>query len=114
MRSAPAVRTRSAINRAEPKAKNLASRTDLFQLAALAERAAAAIGDESGPMHVAAAAGTPCLVLCGGNGAEEDLTSPRGRAGVLKLFAPDLADLPVDDVVRAIGNLGALPTPVHA
>lgn len=104
----------SAINRAEPKAKNLASRTDLFQLAALAERAAAAIGDESGPMHVAAAAGTPCLVLCGGNGAEEDLTSPRGRAGVLKLFAPDLTDLPVDDVVRAIGNLGALPTPVHA
>jgi hypothetical protein len=52
-------------------------------------------------------------VLCGGV-AEDDPTAPRGRAGVLKLFAEELSDLPVEDVVRAIGNLGALPSPVHA
>jgi ADP-heptose:LPS heptosyltransferase len=103
----------SAINRAEPKAKNLASRTDLFQLAALAERAAAAIGDDSGPMHVAAAAGAPCVVLYS-DGRDPDLAAPRGRGGVLKLLAPALADLPVEDVVRAIGNLGALPASVAA
>lgn len=103
----------AAINRIEPKAKNLASRTDLFQLAALAERAAAAIGDDSGPMHVAAAAGTPCVVLSGG-AVETAPLAPRGRAGVLELLAPDLAELPVDDVIRAIGNLGALPANVDA
>jgi ADP-heptose:LPS heptosyltransferase len=102
-----------AINRAEPKVKNLVSRTDLFQLAALAERAAAAIGDDSGPMHIAAAAGAPCVVLYAAD-QETALAAPRGRAGVLKLLAPDLGELPVTDVIRAIGNLGALPSPVHA
>jgi ADP-heptose:LPS heptosyltransferase len=94
----------AAINRIEPKAKNLA---------ALAERAAAAIGDDSGPMHVAAAAGAPCVVLCGG-AAETAPLAPRGRAGVLELLAPDLAELPVGDVIRAIGNLGALPVKMDA
>jgi ADP-heptose:LPS heptosyltransferase len=102
-----------AINRAEPRAKNLVSRTDLFQVAALAERAAAAVGCDSGPMHIAAAAGAPCVVLYS---RERDTTAiaPRGCAGVLKLLAPYVGDLPVADVIRAIGNLGALPTPVHA
>lgn len=102
-----------SINRAEPKARNLVSRTDLFQVAALAERAAAAVGDDSGPMHIAAAAGAPCVVLYAAD-QETALVAPRGRAGVLKLLAPDLGDLPVGDVIRAIGNLGALPAPVHA
>ena len=103
----------AAINRAEPKAKNIVSRTDLFQLAALAERAAAAVGDDSGPMHVAAAAGAPCVVLYSSEH-ETALVAPRGRAGVLKLLAPQVEELPVEDVMRAIGNLGALRDPVHA
>jgi ADP-heptose:LPS heptosyltransferase len=102
-----------SINRAEPKARNLVSRTDLFQVAALAERAAAVVGDDSGPMHIAAAAGAPCVVLYAAD-QETALVAPRGRAGVLKLLAPYLGDLPVGDVIRAIGNLGALPAPVHA
>lgn len=102
-----------AINRAEPKVRNLVSRTDLFQVAALAERAAASVGDDSGPMHIAAAAGCPCVVLYAAD-RETALVAPRGQAGVLKLLAPDLGDLPVTDVIRAIGNLGALPAAVPA
>jgi ADP-heptose:LPS heptosyltransferase len=96
----------AAIVKAEPKTKNLVSRTDLFQLAALAERAAACVGSDSGAMHVAAAAGAPCVVLYSAE-QETALVAPRGRAGVLKLLAPYLGDLPVEDVIRAVGNLGA-------
>src|SRR5690606_21630194 len=95
----------TAIIRAAPQTKNLVSRTDLFQLAALAERAAAVVGADSGAMHVAAAAGAPCVVLY--SKAFDDVgIAPRGRRGVLKLLAPSLVDLPVEDVLRAIGNFG--------
>jgi ADP-heptose:LPS heptosyltransferase len=96
----------NAIAKDEPRAKNIVARTDLFQVASLAEHAAAAIGTDSGPMHIAAAAGCPCVVLFPYD-ANTDILAPRGAGGVLTVLAPELADLPVADVDRAIGNLGA-------
>ncbi len=93
------------IARVEPKARNIVSRTDLFQAAALAERCAAAVGPETGLMHLAVAAGAPCVLLCAAGATP--ITAPRGRSGVLSVLAPAMANLPVADVERAIGNLGA-------
>jgi hypothetical protein len=64
-------------------------------------------------MHIAAAAGCPCVVLFP-HDADTELLGPRGAGGVLTVLAPELADLPVEDVDRAIGNLGAYASPAHA
>ena len=111
--SAPDRDAANAIAKAEPRVKNIVARTDLFQVAALAEKAAAAVGTDSGPMHIAAAAGCPCVVLFP-HDADTELLGPRGAGGVLTVLAPELVDLPVDDVERAIGNLGAYASPAHA
>ncbi len=95
-----------AVARAEPMAKNLVSRTDLFQLAALAERAAFAVGNDTGPMHIAAAAGARCLVLFSAD-SDPEKVAPRGRGGVATIAATHLGDLPVEEVDRAIRNCGA-------
>ena len=91
---------------AEPRAKNLVSRTDHFQLATLAERAAFVVGHDSGPMHIAAAAGAPCLTLFSG-WVDVDRVTPRGRSGVAVIKAQPLEDLPAEQVDQAIRNLGA-------
>lgn len=103
----------AAIAKAEPAAKNIVSRTDLFQIATLAERAAFAVGNDTGPMHIAAASGAPCLVLFS---ADSDPTrvAPRGPRGVITLKAGDLGALPVEEVDRALRNLGAYADSAHA
>lgn len=90
----------------ERRAKVIVSRTDLFQLAALAERAAAAVGNDTGPMHLAAAAGAPCAVLFSGH-TDPARVAPRSKGAVLSLVAPDLAELEVDQVERSLANIGA-------
>ncbi|MBI1251843.1 MAG: lipopolysaccharide heptosyltransferase family protein [Alphaproteobacteria bacterium] len=95
-----------AVAKAEPMAKNLVTRTDLFQLVTLAERAAFAVGNDTGPMHIAAAAGARCLVLFSSN-SDPEKVAPRGRGGVATIAASHLGDLPVDEVDRAIKNCGA-------
>ncbi len=96
----------AAIARAEPSAKNLVSRTDLFQIATLAERAVFAVGNDTGPMHIAAAAGARGLVLFGAD-SDPERVAPRGPGGVITLCARQLTELPVIDVDRALRNLGA-------
>jgi len=95
----------AAILRVEPRAKNLVSRTDLFQLAALAERAAFSVGNDTGPMHIAAAAGSPCVVLFSSE-SDPDRVCPRGRGGVMAIMAESLAAMTVAQVEQAIGNVG--------
>ena len=51
------------IMRACPEAVNLVGQTSLQQIAVLARDAAAAIGNDTGPMHLIAATGCPCLAL---------------------------------------------------
>ncbi len=103
----------AAVAAAEPAAKNLVTRTDLFQVAALAERAAFAVGNDTGPMHMAAASGQRCLVLFSAN-SDPDRVQPRSVRGVATLSAANLADLPVVDVEQALRNLGAFGWPVPA
>ncbi|MDX2233159.1 MAG: glycosyltransferase family 9 protein [Hyphomonadaceae bacterium] len=95
----------AAIVKAEPKARSVVSRTDLFQLTALAERAAFAVGNDTGPMHIAAAAGAPCVVLFSSE-SDPARVCPRGRGGVMAMTAHSLGDLDIKPVEQAIGNVG--------
>jgi ADP-heptose:LPS heptosyltransferase len=97
----------AAVLKKEPRAKNLVTRPDLFQTIGLAERAAFAVGDDVELMHVAAAAGAPCLVFLSTTG-KAALGAPRGRAGVVEFHAAVVADLPVDQVERQLRNCGVI------
>lgn len=96
----------AAVARAERAAKNIVGRTDLMQIATLAEHAAGAVGNDTGPMHIAAAAGARCVVLFSDE-SDPEKVAPRGAGGVITLHAPKLEDLPVADVERALNNMGA-------
>lgn len=79
-----------------PDAVGLAGETDLFELAGLIRRAAAAVGNDTGPMHLAAALGCPALVLFS-DASDPVLCAPRGdHVGLL--HRPSLADLSVAEV----------------
>lgn len=65
-------------------ARSLAGRTNLLELAAILEGARAAVTTDSGPMHLAAAAGTPLVVLFGPG--EPNRFGPRGRAGQIAIL----------------------------
>lgn len=97
----------AAIVKAEPRAKNLVTRADLFQCIGLAENAAFAVGDDGELMHVAAAAGAPCLVILSSL-ARPDQAAPRSRGGVVELTAAVVSDLPVQQVERQLRNCGVL------
>ena len=96
----------AAIASAEPGAKNLVTRADLFQTIGLAERAALALGDDVELMHVVAAAGAPCVTFLSAL-ARPDIAAPRGKGGVVALTAAVVADLPVEQVERQLRNCGA-------
>ncbi len=77
-------------------------------LAALARRAAFAVGNDTGPTHLVAAMGCPTLALFGSH-SDRVRSAPRGRVtGVLP--SPELAGLSVDAVRTALAGLlpGAL------
>ena len=57
--------------------RNLAGQTDLFELAELYRRCAVVITNDSGPMHVAAAVGTPVVAIFGPT--DPALTGPYGK-----------------------------------
>jgi ADP-heptose:LPS heptosyltransferase len=90
----------AAIAAAAPGARDLCGRTGLEALAALGRRAVLAVGNDTGPMHLIAAAGCPSLVLYS---AESDPAkiAPRGPA-VATLRRDKLADLPFDVVLAAV------------
>ena len=88
-----------------PAARDLTGATDLFQIAALGASAALAVGNDTGPMHLIAAAGAPCVSLFSA-ASDPALNAPRGTVTVLK--SPDLGDLSVE-VVMAKCRPGATP-----
>lgn len=90
-----------------PSAVDLSGQTDFRDILALGRRASAAIGNDTGPMHLAAAAGCPAVVLFS---AESDptLCAPRGKVTVLR--RDDLAQLTVGEVDDALhSSLGCVP-----
>jgi ADP-heptose:LPS heptosyltransferase len=84
------------------QARDLTGRTDFAQIAATAARAALAVGNDSGPMHLIAAAGTPTLVLFS-KLSDPSLAAPRGHVSVLR--SPNLNDLAVAEVMGAAQHL---------
>jgi ADP-heptose:LPS heptosyltransferase len=97
----------AAIRRAAPGAIDLTGRTAIADIAGLAAGAALAVGNDTGPMHVAAAVGCPCVVLFSAD-SDPALTAPRGAGGSWPtvLRADDLADLAVDQVALATAAAG--------
>lgn len=92
----------ASVARAVPGTVDLVGRTDLPQIASLARGAVCAVGNDTGPMHIVAAVGCPCLVLFG-PASDPRLTAPRGpRAAVLEV--PDLPALPPDQVLVALAE----------
>ncbi len=83
-----------------PEAIDLAGRTSLFELAGLARRAAGAVGNDTGPMHLVAVLGCPSLVLYS-HASDPALCGQRG-ADVAILRRPRLAELPVAEVEAAL------------
>ncbi len=93
----------AAIQAACPAARDLTGQTSIPDIHALAARARIAIGNDTGPMHLAAAAGCPCVVLFSG-ASDPALSAPRGPGGTWPrlLRVENLSDLPVAGVVEAL------------
>ena len=88
------------IARSVPKAVNLCGRTGSDQVAALARRARFAVGNDTGPVHMAAVVGCPTIALFG-EASDPELSAPQGRS-VRVLRSVPLDELPVDAVLQAI------------
>jgi ADP-heptose:LPS heptosyltransferase len=88
-----------AIRAACPSARDLVGETNFAEIATLARGARVAVGNDTGPMHLIAAAGCPSVVLFSDD-SDPALCAPRGKVSVLR--RPDLADLPLDDVTAAL------------
>jgi ADP-heptose:LPS heptosyltransferase len=92
-----------AILAACPTALDLTGQTAIADVAGLARRAALAVGNDTGPMHLAAAVGCPCVVLFSAD-SDPARTAPRGPGGAwpVVLREADLADLPVARVAASL------------
>ena len=88
---------------AVPAARDLTGATDFADIVALARGARRAVGNDTGPMHLAVAGGAAATVLYS-SASDPALTAPRGR-DVIILRKDDLADLSVDEVARTLGGL---------
>lgn len=81
------------------QAIDLGGKTSLPDILGLGRRALLAVGNDTGPMHLIAAAGAPSVVLFGAD-SNPDLCAPRGAVTVLRVA--DLAGLEPDRVVAAV------------
>jgi ADP-heptose:LPS heptosyltransferase len=89
-----------AISRAYSPIRNLTGQTNLTDIVGLARGASGAVGNDTGPMHLIAAAGCPSLVLFS---AESDpaLTRPAGET-ISVLQRDDLAMLTTAEVAATL------------
>lgn len=82
---------------------DLRDRTSLPQIAHLARGAIAAVGNDTGPMHLIAAVGCPALVLFS-HASDPAVSAPHGPV-VRTLRRDPLANLPPKDVEQALSDL---------
>jgi ADP-heptose:LPS heptosyltransferase len=87
-----------AIQRRAPRSRDLTGRTDFAQIAVLGAKAALAVGNDTGPVHLIAAAGAPTIALFS-SASDPVLSGPRGHVTVFQ--APDLKDVSVETVLAA-------------
>ncbi|MFQ5984762.1 MAG: glycosyltransferase family 9 protein [Alphaproteobacteria bacterium] len=88
------------IAEAVPGVLDLCGRTSFEEIIALARDAALAVGNDTGPMHLIAAAGCRSLVLFSAD-SDPARTAPRGPS-VTVLRRPTLAALSAEDVIAAL------------
>jgi ADP-heptose:LPS heptosyltransferase len=79
---------------------DLTEKTSFVEVAALARHAALAVGNDTGPMHLIAAAGCPSVVLFSRD-SDPALCAPRGPQVTL-LRRPSLDELSVEEVLAAL------------
>ena len=97
--TAPERRLADAIRAVCPAARDLVGETRFSDIAALARQAKLAVGNDTGPMHLIAAAGCPSVVLFSDD-SDPALCAPRGKVTVLR--RPNLAELPLEEVTSAL------------
>jgi ADP-heptose:LPS heptosyltransferase len=91
----------STIAGACPAVRSLAGETSFLDIVALARQARLAVGNDTGPMHLIAAAGCPSVVLFS-HDSDPDLCAPRGKVAVLRKSS--LAELGVEEVEALLSN----------
>lgn len=97
--TAPEKKLAEAIRAACPPARDLVGQTSFAEIAALARSARVAVGNDTGPMHLIAAAGCPSVVLFSDD-SDPALCAPRGKVEILRRAS--LADLPLEAVTQAL------------
>ncbi len=93
-----------------PMARNLCGRTNLFDIAELSRRAAVAVGNDTGPMHLITTAGCKSVVLfstdsdpalCGQRGPDVEILRSPMTAGIAFLDVVEAAGLGDGDGIVA-------------
>lgn len=93
------------IKSAVPEAVDLCGRTGLAELASLARGARVVVGNDTGPLHLAAMAGAPTVALFSG---ESDPVKARPPGPAVTLLQRDaLAELPLAEVLAAVEEVAA-------
>jgi len=83
------------------RARNLAGELDLFELANLYRQCAVVISNDTGPMHLAAAVGTPVIALFGPT--DPALVGPYGPGHVvIRSPTGKVGDISVEQVLAAV------------
>ena len=86
-----------------PAARDLCGQTDLAEIVTLARDARVAVGNDTGPLHVVAAAGCPTVALFGS--ASHPIKTRPVAPRVKVLQKPTLADVTVAEALAAIGEI---------
>ncbi len=82
-----------------PTIHNLSQKINFFEIGVLASKALATIGNDTGPIHLAAAIKCPTLVLWS-DFSDPEVYAPRGRH-VKVIYSPNLIDLDLKKVQKA-------------
>lgn len=93
------------IRQAAPAARDLTGKTNFAAIARLAASASLVVGNDTGPTHLAAAAGAPTVVLFSSE-SDPALSAPRGAVTVVR--QAELGGLGVAEVLLAVDN-AAIP-----
>lgn len=91
------------IIRLAPSAINLYGRTSLYEIAEIARQAQIAVGNDTGPMHIAGIVGCPVIALFSGKTSPER-SQPLGQT-VVTLQAQHIADIAPADVFAHIDRI---------